>query len=122
MLCWLELLILVVFGDMSDSELDFEKAVPVPCSATLVARSSSQLASFRGSDGSAVAAGLRALGVVIAPGLGLSQLHALATAADCVSDDWVQSPLASCSVAAPGQKRSRKSLCGSRRRSQLELW
>ena len=107
---WLfSLLYLLVFGAlflfviMSDSEPELEEVVPG-------SRRSSRLASRRGSDGSASAAGLRARGVNPAPGLEFSQLQDLAAEADGVSSDQAQSPPVSGVVFSSGRKRARKTL------------
>ena len=94
---------------MSDYDLElFEEVLPVPGSASPAARRSSRLAARRGSDGSVLEAGLRAVGVLPAPGLGLSQLRALAVGVDCVSPVRDRSPGAPPSAAAEGRKRKKK--------------
>ena len=89
---------------MSDSEPELENAVPV-------SRHSFRVASRQGSDGSAVATGLRARDVFPAPELGLSQLQELIAEEDAVSSDQVQSPPASKVIGSPGRKCVRRPCC-----------
>ena len=81
-----------------------------PGSASTAARRSSQLAARRGSNGSVLEAELRAMGVIPAPGLGLSQLRTLAVGVTCVSPVRALSPMAPPSTVAKGRKSKRKSL------------